>query len=456
VTRGLVGLFVVVGCYTGLGLVLLRASGLRRPGPVGTAGLALSLGWAAFAVVGSLAIVVGLPLGAREIASLCAVTAAAALLATRKWPLRDVSPTPIPVEGWRRFVGDGAATLLAAWLGLLVVRSLFAVADRNWDSWAFWLPKAKAIHYFDGLETGPGGFASFANPEYPPGRPVLDAATYAFAGGVEAWPTGVQHAIAGAAFFVAAGALLGRRVAGWILWPCLLALALAPDLAVGFDASLADLTVAYPLGLGGICGALWLLQGAAPLLVLAGVFLAAASLTKSEGFALSLALAASLAVAAAFARRPLRPILALAAVPVAALTGWKLWLAAHGQPQESALFSTSDLFRPGLLLDRLDRLNYAAREVIGLVLDPGRWLLVAPLAVASALATLLRHAALGVFVLTWEAIAFLALVSVYWISNQDVVWHVETSAARVAASLVVFAGVLFPLLLAELERPNDQ
>jgi hypothetical protein len=45
---------------------------------------------------------------------------------------------------------------------------------------------------------------------------------------------------------------------------------------------------------------------------------------------------------------------------------------------------------------------------------------------------------------------------VYWISNADVVWHVSTSADRVAASLMVFAGVLLPLLLAELGRPHER
>ena len=250
--------------------------------------------------------------------------------------------------------------------------------------------------------------------------------------------------------------MLGRRVAGWILWPSLLALALAPSVADAFDASLADLTVAYLVGLGGISAALWLLEGSTPPLLLSAVFLAAASLTKPEGFALSLALVVAVAAAAPFARRRLRPLLVLAAVPILALLIWKLWLVVNDQPLESALFSISDLARPAFLLDRLDRPQYAAREVVGLVFDPGRWLLVAPLALAAAFATLTRRTALGIFVLAWEALAFLALVSVYWISNQDVVWHVETSAYRVTASLVVFAGALFPLLLAELDPPDGQ
>ena len=142
----------------------------------------------------------------------------------------------------------------------------------------------------------------------------------------------------------------------------------------------------------------------------------------------------------------------LAAAPVLALLLWKLWLSTHDQPLESALFNTSDLLRPGFLFDRLDRLEYAGREVAGLFFDPGRWLVVAPLALVAGVATLFRRAALGFLYLAWLALSFFALVSVYWISNQDVVWHVETSASRITASLVVFAGVLLPLLLAELEE----
>ena len=303
-TRAVLGVLVLNALYAGLGAAVLRASGFRVAGRIGAVGLSLALGWTAFAIIASVAIVAGLSLGVPQIVALVAATAAAALLAAKRWPAPEEPAMPaLETAGWHRFVGDGTATVLGAYLGLLVARSLFAVADRNWDSWAFWLPKAKSIHFFGGLETTAGGYTSFANPEYPPAAPALDAATYAFAGGVEAWPSGLQHALAGAAFFVAAGALLGRRVPGWILWPSLLALALAPDLALAFDAALADLAVAYLVGLGGITGALWLLEGSRPPLVLCGLFLAAASLTKSEGFALSLALVAALAAASLFGQR---------------------------------------------------------------------------------------------------------------------------------------------------------
>ena len=455
-TRAILGVLVLNALYAGLGAAVLRASGFRVAGRIGAVGLSLALGWTAFAVVASVAIIAGLSLGVPQIVALVAATAVAALLAAKRWPAPEEPAMPaLETAGWHRFVGDGTATVLGVYLGLLVARSLFAVADRHWDSWAFWLPKAKSIHFFGGLETTAGGFTSFASQEYPPAAPALDAATYAFAGGVEAWPIGLQHALAGAAFFVAAGTLLGRRVPGWILWPSLLALALAPDLALAFDAALADLTVAYLVGLGGVTGALWLLEGSRPPLVLCGLFLAAASLTKSEGFAFSLALVAALTAASLFEPRRRLPLVGLAAVPLLALLLWKLWLSAHDQPLESVLFNTSDLVRPRFLFDRLDRLEYAGRELAGLLVDPGRWLLVVPLALAAGIATLVRHTALGVLYLGWLGLSFLALVSVYWISNADVVWHVGTSAARVTASLVVFASVLFPLLLAELERAPD-
>ncbi len=439
--------------YLGLGAAILRATGTRISGRIRLAGLSLALGWATFAVIASLALVVGLALSAWQIVALSAAVAAGTLLRIRRGPRSEGSEHSD--EGWRRYLGLGAAGLLASYLGLLVLRSLFASADTNYDSWAFWLSKAQAIYFFGGLDTSSGGFTSFDNPEYPPAAPALDAAVFHFAGGVETSALPFQHALLGAAFFVAAAALLSTRVQGWILWPSLLVLALAPNIAFYLEAALADLAVAYFVGLGAIACALWLLEEMRGTLPLAGIFLAAASLTKTEGFMLSAVLVVALTLATLVrTRQPRRrrPLLLLAAAPILALSAWKVWLAANDQPLGSVLYSVSDALRPGYLAERIDRLTYAAGELLGLVFDPQRWLLIAPLALLAGVVTLIRRPALGIFYLGWLVIGFVGLTSVYWISNADVAWHVGTSANRVAASLMVFAGVLLPLLLAELGR----
>ncbi len=423
---------------------------MQLPGRIRSAGLSLALGWALFAVIASLALVLGLSLAAWQIVTLSVAAAAGALL-RRSRRVQPAAPE-LSDEGWRRYLGLGAAALLGSYLGLLVLRALFAPADTNYDSWAFWISKAQAIYFFGGLDTGSGGFTSFDNPEYPPAAPALDAAVFRFAGGVETSALPFQHALLGATFFVAAAALLSRRVRGWILWPSLLALALAPNIALYFEAALADLAVAYLVALGAIACALWLLEETRGSLLVAAIFLAAASLTKTEGFMLSVVLVVALALATLVKTRPRRPLLLLASAPILALASWKVWLAATDQALGSVLYSVSDALRPAYLADRTDRLTYAAGELLGLVFDPQRWLLIGPLALVAGILALARQPALAIFYLGWLVIGFAGLTSVYWISNADVAWHVGTSANRVAASLMIFAGVLLPLLLAELGR----
>jgi hypothetical protein len=455
VSRAVLGILLLDGLYVGLGAAVLLMTGVQVFGRARWIGLALITGWASFAILASLALVAGLSLSTWQIVLIAAGAAGVALLVARRRRDAEQAALESPSAGWRRWAALGGAVLLAAYLGVLVLAALFADADRNYDSWAFWLPKAESIFYFGGLDTAAGGFTSYDNPEYPPAIPALHAATFHFAGGAEMWALPLQAAILGAAFFVAAAALLSRRVPGWILWPCLLAVAVTPNIAFYLDSALADLPVAYLLGLAGIAGALWLRDGSRATIVLCGVFLAAAALAKSEGFALAIVLVAALALASLWTNRHRRPLLALAAAPIVALVVWKLWLAANDQKLESVLYTTSDLFRPGLLIDRADRATYASGELLEHVFDPGRWLLLAPVALVAGVALLLRRSALALFYVTWLVLGFGALVSVYWISNADVVWHVGTSADRVTASLVVFAGALLPLVLAELER-GDQ
>lgn len=455
-TRAYLGILLLDAVYLGVGAAILHALGVRAGGLVRGALLSLAVGWAAFGVIASLALMAGLSLSLWQVLLLAALVAGGALAAPRRWSVSLEAPAAKP-EGWQRYLGSGCAALLAVQLGLLIVRAVYSPADTNYDSWAFWLSKAQSIYYFGGLDTGIGGFGSLDNPEYPPAVPALEAVTFRFAGAVVPAAIPLQHAIVGVAFFLAVAALLSRRVPWWILSPSLLALSLAPNVSFYFDTALADLPVAYLLALGGVAAALWLFDGSPALLVLCGLFLAAASLTKSEGFVLSIALVAALAGASLLTSRRRLPLVALAAVPVLALALWKLWLAANDQPLESVLYRTSDLFRPGFLLDRVDRFTYASRELLEILFDPRHWLLVAPLALLAGGLALARRSALGALYLGWLVLGFLGIASVYWVSTVDVTWHVGTSANRVSASLMLFAGVLFPLLVAELgrERPNQ-
>ena len=201
----------------------------------------------------------------------------------------------------------------------------------SWDTWAFWLPKAEAIYYFHGLDTGLGGFTTFANPQYPPLVPVIDAASFHFMGGFYPALLPLQQCLVFVGFITALPALL-RSVPRWIVYPLLAMLALAYQLASEVLKVMPDQELAYLLGLAAVCGILWLERDRAAFLVLAAIFLAGAALTKDEGVLLGLLLAVSI-IAAGFAMRGRRAVSGffLLLGPLALLP-WRFWLESHHQP----------------------------------------------------------------------------------------------------------------------------
>jgi hypothetical protein len=430
-----------IGVLYGLGLVRSGRHALRN------AGLALVVGWASVGIVVSTALVLGAPVTPWIVASIAVAVAGGGFLLGRRVPARPMRSVGEP--GAASWVAVAAAAVIVIQLAALFRRALAAGAPLEWDAWAFWLPKAKSIVEFSGLDTGVGGFTSFAHPSYPPLVPALEASAFAFMGETGASPLALQHWVVAAAFFGALASLLAVRVRPAILWPSLALLALLPTFAVLIGSSLGDESLMLLLGLGGASAALWLLERDARYAALAGIFLAAAALAKDEGLLIAVVLAGT-TLAAAVARRPRRPLapaLVLLA-PVAALAPWKLWLRLNDVPTPGD-YRLSDLFDPGLLSERLDRLSYAANALPGYVFEPGRWLLAVPLMLAATLLAAPRSPALSVLALAPVVAVPAGLLAVYWIGSPPVDWYLATSAARGVASAVVLAAIFLPLLLAE-------
>jgi hypothetical protein len=450
-TREYAGLLALDAAYLGVGTIVLArlrfALGLRY------AGLALIAGWTAFGIVASVVLMLGDSLDGWRL-PLVVVTAAALAAVLPRPRLAAPAPPPASIDlGRPRVVGAILAAGAGVYGAVLLAQALVPASDTNWDSWAFWLPKAQAIFYFGGLDSGAGGFTTFSNPEYPPFAPVTEAAAFHAMGSVEILALPLQHWILAVAFVGAAAALLSPRVPHALLWPFLGMLVLAPGLSRYVLSSLADPQVAYMVALGGVTAALWLLERRGAYLTLCGLFLVAATLTKTEGFLLAALVPLALAAASpGDLRRHWRAAGALLALPVLALASWKAWLAAHDQPLNSELYDFRDAFRPGFLADRVDRLSFALEELLGILLAPDRWLLVVPAAIVAAALAARTQRRLSVFALGWLVVAFLGLASVYWISTVDVAWYVDTSAERVVLSLAAFAAVLTPLLLTEALR----
>ena len=430
-----------LGALYGLGLVRRRRDALRY------AGLACFVGWALVGVAASMALVLGAPLTAWLVLALAAALATAGFLLGRRVPA--LSTRVVGEPGRASWLAVAGAAIVLVQLAALLRVALRATAPTEWDAWAFWLPKAKSLIEFGGLDTGVGGFTSFAHPSYPPLVPVLEASAFAFTGDTSAAPLAVQHWIVAVAFFGALAALLASRVRPAILWPVLALLASLPTFAALIGSSLGDEPLMLLVAMGGACSALLLLEGNVRYAVLAGLFLGSGALAKDEGLPISLVVAATVLVAA-LARRPRRPLAAALVVfaPIATVVPWKLWLRLNDVPT-SGDYRLSDLLHPALLADRLDRLSYAAKALPPYVLEPGRWLIAVPLMLVAALLAAPRRPALSALAVLAVVAVPVGLLVVYWIGLPPVDWYVTTSAARGVSSAVVLAAVMLPLLLAE-------
>jgi hypothetical protein len=453
--RQVLGLVALDAVVLAVGVALLYAFGLvrGRRSALRLAGLAFVTGWAALGVGVSLALVAGLAIAVWQVLLLAAVVAAAALAAGRRTPAAAIAP---PVAARPGPVALAAAGLLAVYGAALLARAWFGGASTAWDAWAVWIPKAKSLVLFDGIDLGVGGFASFAHPYYPPLVPGMDAVAFRFMGSLDVTRLPLQEWLLLAGFIGALAGLLAGRVRPAILWPSLLALALMPSFDRLVGSSLADFPLALLFGLAGVCAALWLLDGPGAYLAVAAVLVAGAALTKNEGLPLAILLALFLVAAALPARRrgALLPV-TLAAAAAGAIVPWKLWLSEHGLPQTTE-FYYRDLLDFDYLADRADRLTTALGELPSYFLSPGQWLLAVPLALAAAALVARRRPGVALLTAGIVAVGALGQVAVWWIGRPPIDWFIEASAQRTLSSLAVFSAAMLPLLLSEAFREPSQ
>ena len=262
-------------------------------------GLAYLTGVAAVGVVWTLLLVVGIPFSGW----LILLTARGVRLSGfRRRPPPGPSTTRLShrsdVFGCRIVAAIGIA------LTVLFVEALFRRARLsglyNWDAWAFWVPKGKAIYFFGELDEG--FFTSLPGSSYPPLVPILDAAAFHAMGSVDVNTLHLQYWFLGAGFLWALAGLLSERAPAWILWPSVLVLLVAPRLGPRFTVPEADLLLDFFFAAAALLLVLWLLDGERWRLVLATVLLCGMVLTKREG----LLLAAFLVVATLLGSLPLR------------------------------------------------------------------------------------------------------------------------------------------------------
>lgn len=406
-------------------------------------GVAHLLGLGSVAWLLIVELVVGIPFGPAAILTTAAAIAIAGVVGGRL-----LGRTVPPVRAPRTASVGGSLLLPAVGLALIVVylEAAFRAARLSglfeWDAMTFWVPKGEAIYFFGGFDHQ--FFTTLPGPSYPPLVPVLDAANFAFMGRADAVTLHVAFWFALAGFIWAMVGLLADRVRPLVLWSLVLLLAVAPLVVDHGTLALADLILDYFLAVAAVLLALWLLERKRWQIVLAIVFLAAATATKREG--LLFALCALLAAAAASWRyRRAWPVLALGFATVLASTvPWRFWLERHsvgGQGPEAGYLGW---------VSYLGRAWPSLRLTTRVMFDGSAWSLVPLLVVGGLLASILarRHIlaayagcylVLGILACSWVTVSFPDMP----ITANDAL----NPIVRLSGGVVVPLAALLPLLL---------
>ena len=186
-------------------------------------GFAYMLGVAATGVALVIELVAGLDLSLLSILATGLGLAAASVLAGRALG-RSLPPSR---------VFSGHISLTTAIFGALTIvysealfRSGRLAGLYDFDGWAFWVPKAKAIYFYGGLDHQ--FFEQLPGPSYPPLVPALEAAAFRFMGSPDVVTLHLQFWFFFVGFLGALIGLLAPRVPPLLLWPPILLLAVTP------------------------------------------------------------------------------------------------------------------------------------------------------------------------------------------------------------------------------------
>ena len=424
----------------GVGLLPILRVARTRDELVARIPLAYMVGVAATGILAAHLALIDVPLGLVELV----VPAAAVLF----FGLRRVGPASgtqfvgprEPV--WSRVVG--AVALVVALVLLAHAWATYEVRPLlEWDGWAIWATKARALYEFGGA-TGPVFTSDAYLPlQHPLLLPSLEAMDFRAMGTYDATVVHVQLALLAIGFLLGFVGLLRDRVPIGLLGPVALAILAAEPVLKQLSTNLADVPLALFVALGLVGTGRWLAGGERWTLVAGTLFLGAAALTKSEG--LFFALAAFLALLP-FAWRRGRELAAAAGAVALMVLPWRVFVEAHGLPLVEYRFR--DAFSPGYLSDHSDRVGPAFRGLRGEIFTLD-WGLLVPLFVAAVLvAAFARRDRLVGFALLWTALSFAGLVLIYWISRIPIELALVWSGNRTIVPLVVGAAALTPLLAA--------
>jgi hypothetical protein len=239
--------------------------------------------------------------------------------------------------------------------------------------------------------------------------------------------------------------VLAGRVPPLVLWGTLGAVALAPAVFDQLLTAYADLPLALVFAVGVAAAGRWLVSDESWALAVATLCFAGSLLTKNEG---TLFVAAVFVALLAAAYRRWRPLAIAAAVEVAVLLPWKIYVRVHDLHDIN--YSLADTFDVHHVSGRIGVGPIAFRTLGREMIDPSQWGLLAPLflvllavAAAAGVRALVVYGAVSVL-LSWLGLSWIYVVSHYEYSS-----YLNSTKERVVASVVLSAAALSPLLAAE-------
>src|SRR3954453_5343692 len=281
------GLVALNFCLLGVGsTVLYCCRGWASWGElVRLSGLAYMCGVASMGILWVWQLAIGIDLSPAAILIGCAAVATACAIVGRCIG-RRLPPRPRFGSMSRRgsVVAAGFAALVVVYLEAQFRAGRLA-GLYEFDAWSFWVPKAKAIYYFGGLD--PQFFHDLPGQSYPPLVPALEAAAFQFMGSPDVVSLHLQFWFLLIGFVGAAIGLLHVRVPAVALWPPLLLVLVTPFVIERALQPQADFLLDELFALAALLVGLWLLERAGWQLVAAAVLLAGAMLTKREGYLLA-------------------------------------------------------------------------------------------------------------------------------------------------------------------------
>ena len=369
------------------------------------AGLAYIVGIVVVGSAWTLLLIAGVPFGLWLVVGLPLLVVAGAVVAARRRGRALPRGGVVPESSGLLVTAGGIA------LAGLLLEGLFRTARLaglyEWDAWSFWIPKAKAIYFFDTLDEE--FFTALPGSSYPPLVPVLDAAAFHVLGSPDVVTLHVQYWLFGVGFVWALAGVLAERVPPWILWPFVLLLLVAPRFGRRFNIAEADHFLDFLFVLAALLLVLWVLDRERWRLVVVGFLVSGMVLTKREGMLLAvLLLVATLLASGRDWRGAWRPLVLVGVVGLAVAAPWRIWYIVRGvageAPEGGGLNPT----------ENAERLWPSVRLAFDVLFSSDYWSVVVPVAIgALVLALLVRSFTLAVF---FGSLVLLVTIGGAWIT----------------------------------------